>query len=320
MKNGKLMLAALAVVALTLPGPAAAQDYPAKQVEVIIPFDAGGGADSAQRLFNKYAEPIIGQPIVAVNRPGAGGATGWAELVRAPADGYTLAIITPPFSIIPAIVKPKQTGYTLDQFTNICIYAVVPDVLFVREESPYKTLEDLVTFAKENPEKLKVANTGALGADFMTTLLIENATDTKFTQIPFSGGAPALQATLAGTADAQVASTNYIQSQAGALRPLAIAKSERDPQFPDLPTFTELGYPVVSERFRALAGPPDLPKEVVDYWSDVCEKVTADPAFEEEFAKLGAPVEYRGPEEATASIEEMTAGIQAVVEKNNLAE
>jgi tripartite-type tricarboxylate transporter receptor subunit TctC len=320
MKNKNLVLAAFTAFALALPGSAAAQDYPNKQVEIIIPFDAGGGADNAQRLFNKYAEPLIGQPIVAVNRPGAGGATGWAELVRAPADGYTLAIITPPFNLIPALVKPKQTGYTLDQFSNICIYAVVPDVLFVREDGPFKTLDELVTYAKETPGKLKVANTGALGADFMTTLLIENATGTKFTQIPFSGGAPALQATLAGTTDAQVASTNYIQSQAGALRPLAIATRERDPQFPDLPTFTELGYRVVSERFRALAGPPDLPQEIVDYWADICQKVTEDPGFQEEFAKLGAPVEYRGPEEATESIEAMTADMQKVVESNNLAE
>jgi tripartite-type tricarboxylate transporter receptor subunit TctC len=88
-------LAAAGVLALGL-APAAAQDYPSQSVDVIVPFDPGGGADSSQRAFNKYAEPIVGQPLVIVNKPGAGGTKGWAEMVRAEPDGYTLAIVTPP--------------------------------------------------------------------------------------------------------------------------------------------------------------------------------------------------------------------------------
>ena len=163
-----------------------------------------------------------------VNKPGAGGTKGWAELVRAKPDGYTIAIVTPPFNVIPALARPKQTGYTLDQFTNICTYAVVPDVLLVREDSPYKTLADLVKYAKANPKKIKAANTGTLGADFMTTLLIEKGTGIEFTQVPFTGGSKALQATLAGTTDAMVASALFAVAQKGKLRTLAIASEERD--------------------------------------------------------------------------------------------
>ena len=229
-----------------------------------MPFNPGGGADASQRTFNKYAEPIVGQSLVVVNKPGAGGTRGWAEFVHTKADGYTLAIETPPFSIIPALATPKQTGYTLDQFTHICIYAVVPDVLLVREDSEFKDLAGFVEFAKANPEKIKAANTGTLGADFMTTLLIENATDVKFTQIPFTGGSQALPGTLSGTTDAMVASALFAVAQKGSLRTLAIASQERDPNLPDVPTFTELGYDVVSERYRALAGPPELPDEMVE--------------------------------------------------------
>src|SRR5690606_3515035 len=121
--------------------------------------------------FNVLAEPLVGKPLVVVNKPGAGGATGWAELVRAKPDGYTLTITTPPFNTLPALVKPKQTGYTLDQFTNICIYAIVPDVLVVKEGSRFEDLKSLVDFAKKNPKKVKAANTGTLGADYMTTLM-----------------------------------------------------------------------------------------------------------------------------------------------------
>ena len=137
--------------------PANAADYPDRSVSIIVPFNPGGGADSSQRTFNKFAEPFVGKSLVIVNKPGAGGTRGWAELVRKKADGYTLAIVTPPFNVIPALARPKQTGYTLDQFSNICIYAVVPDVLLVPKDSKWKTFAEFVKDAKTRPGKLKVA-------------------------------------------------------------------------------------------------------------------------------------------------------------------
>lgn len=313
---------AAAGLALAWSGPAATQPtgYPSRQVEFIVPFNPGGGADASQRTFNKHAEPIAGKPLVIVNRPGAGGATGWAELVRARPDGYTLAVVTPPFNIIPALVKPKQTGYTLDQFTNVCIYAIVPDVILVREDSAWRTLADLVKHAKANPKKVKAANTGTLGADFMTTLLIESATGAEFTQIPFTGGAQALQATLAGTTDVMVASSLFAVAQKGKLRTLAIATEKRDPLVPDVPTFKELGYDVVSERYRAIAGPPGLPAEVVEYWGRVCKQVVDNPQFREEMDRIGQPPAYRGPAEAKTAIEQMTRDMKALVDKHRLAQ
>jgi tripartite-type tricarboxylate transporter receptor subunit TctC len=318
-KITRLGLAAASVLALGL-GPAAAQNYPERAIDFIVPFDPGGGADASQRTFNKFAEPIVGQPLVIVNRPGAGGTVGWAEMVRAEPDGYTLAIVTPPFNVIPPLARPQQTGYTLDQFTYVCVYAVVPDVLLVREDSDFETLADLVDYAKANPEKIKAANTGTLGADFMTTLLIENATGTRFTQIPFTGGAEALQGTLAGTTDAMVASALFAVAQQGTLRTLAIAAPERDPNIPDVPTFKELGYDVVSERYRVLGGPPGLPQEIVDYWADVCQQVTSNDDFRAEMNDLGQPPAYRGPAEAKASIDAMQQDMQALVDTYGLAE
>lgn len=314
-----LGLAAASVLALG-PAVAAAQDYPSDTVEFIVPFNPGGGADASQRTFNKYAEPIVGQSLVIVNKPGAGGTQGWAEMVRAEPDGYTLAIVTPPFNIIPALARPQQTGYTLDQFTYVCIYAVVPDVLLVHEDSDFETLDDLIAYAKENPGQIKAANTGTLGADFMTTLLIENATGMEFTQIPFTGGAEALQGTLAGTTDVMVASSLFAVAQKGTLRTLAIASPERDPNIPDVPTFNELGYDVVSERYRVLGGPPGLSEDVVSYWADVCQQVTSDEEFRAEMNELGQPPAYRGPDEAAESIDTLREQMQALVDEYDLAE
>jgi tripartite-type tricarboxylate transporter receptor subunit TctC len=312
-------LAAAGILTLGL-GPVQAQDYPSRAIDVVVPFNPGGGADASQRTFNKYAEPIVGQPLVIVNKPGAGGTKGWAEMVRMDPDGYALSIVTPPFNVIPALARPKATGYTLDQFTYICIYAVVPDVLLVREDSEFETLADLVDYAKANPGKIKAANTGTLGADFMTTLLIENATGTQFTQIPFTGGSEALQGILAGTTDAMVASALFAVAQQGTLRTLAIAAPERDPNIPDVPTFTEQGYDVVSERYRVLGGPPGLSADLVDYWADVCQQVTSNEDFRSEMNELGQPPAYRGPDEAKESIGAMQERMQAIVDANNLAE
>jgi tripartite-type tricarboxylate transporter receptor subunit TctC len=314
-------LVALVAVGAALGCPAAAAEaYPARTVQFIVPFAPGGGADVSQRAFNKYAEALVKHPLPIINKPGAAGVTGWAELVRQKPDGYTLTVLTPPFNILPALVKPKQTGYKLDQFKNICIYAVVPDVLVVREDGPFKTLDDFVKFARANPKKVKTANTGTLGADFMTTLLIENATGIDTTQVPFNSGALALQGTLAGTTDAFVASTLYAVSQKGTLRTLAVASPTRDLMIPDVPTFKELGYDVISERYRVLGGPAGMPGEVVDYWANICRQVTDNPGFRDEMLKLGQPVAYRGPADSDRELAKMTADLTAVIVKNKLAE
>lgn len=317
--SAAIVFAAVGAVALA-PAASAADSYPDRSIEVIVPFNPGGGADSSQRTFNKFAEPIVGKSLVVVNKAGAGGTRGWAEFVRKDADGYSMAIVTPPFNVIPALARPKQTGYTLDQFTNICIYAVVPDVLLVREDSEFKTVADLVKFAKANPKKIKVANTGKLGADLMTTLLIQDATGAEFTPIPFTGGSKSFKGILDGTTDAMVSSARFAVKGKGKLRTLAVTSEKRVPELPDVPTFKELGYDVISERYRAFAGPKDLPKKVVEYWSDVCEKVTKDSGFQAAMNKLGQPPVFRGPDDAQASIDGIAKRMKTLVDKYDLAQ
>ena len=311
---------AIAVAALVGAGQAAAQDYPSRTVEVIVPFAAGGGADASQRLFNKYAEKLVGQRLPVTNKPGAGGVIAWAELVRAAPDGYTLAYTAPPVNIIPVLAKPKETGYTLDQFQNICVYAVVPDVLLVPEASPYKTFKDLVAYAKANPKKIKIANTGTLGADFMTGLMIESAAGMETTPLPFNSGAQGNQATLAGVADAMIGSALHAVSQKGTMRTLGIAAPERHSMVPDIPTFREQGFDVVSERYRGIVGPKGMPAEIVSYWADICKKVTDNPDFKAEMLKTGQPVAYKSPTEMQAATDKLATDMKALVDKYKLAE
>jgi tripartite-type tricarboxylate transporter receptor subunit TctC len=300
--------------------PANAADYPDRSVSIIVPFNPGGGADSSQRTFNKFAEPFVGKSLVIVNKPGAGGTRGWAELVRKKADGYTLAIVTPPFNVIPALARPKQTGYTLDQFSNICIYAVVPDVLLVPKDSKWKTFAEFVKDAKTRPGKLKVANTGKLGADLMTTLLIEDAAGIKMTKVPFTGGSKSFKAILSGTVDVMVGSAKFAAKGKGRLRTLGITSKKRAAGLPDIPTFTEQGYKVVSERFRAFAGPKGISQKVIDYWGDICKKTVNDSGFVAAMKKIGQPAQYRGPAAAQASIDGMAKRMKALVDKYGLAQ
>ena len=312
-------LAAVAgATALILPMAAAAQFAPSRAVEITVPFSAGGGADTSQRTFNKYAEPIVGQSLVVVNRPGAGGTVGWAQFVNSGTDGHSLAITTEPFNIIPALVQPSQTGYRLDQFVHACIYAAVPDVFAVRADSPHQTFADLVTHARANPGQVTASNTGALGADFMTMLLVEDKAQVDFTQVPFTGGSQALQGLLAGTVDVMVASAVFAAAQEGQVRTLATGAAQRDASMPNVPTLTELGYDVVSERFRAVALPAGTAPEVVNYWAGVCEQVTANPDFQAEMAALGQPVVFHGPERARELVDAFIAEMQGLVETYNL--
>ncbi len=140
--NVSILLAFLLMLMSMGPTISFAADYPNKPIQTIVPFAPGGGADVSQRIFNKYAAPIVGKSMVIVSKPGAGGTTGWAELVRSKPNGYTLSIITPPYNIIPPLVRPKQTGYTLDQITYLCVYGIVPDVLYAKEGGKYKTVKD----------------------------------------------------------------------------------------------------------------------------------------------------------------------------------
>lgn len=315
-KAGVLALAAGALGVVH----ASAQDYPSRTIEMIIPFGAGGGSDINQRIFNKYAEAEVGHTILAVNKPGAGGVIGWAEAVAAAPDGYTLMSVTAPQNVLPAILSPAETGYTNDQFNYICAYSVLADVILVRMDSPFQTLQDLVDYAKENPGRVTVANTGTLGADYMVTVMIEDATGTEMTKVPFNSGAEGNQATLSGTTDAQVASALHAVARQDDMRTLGIASAERSEMVPDVPTFREQGFDIISERFRVVAGPVGLEQSVVDYWADVCERVTQNAEFVAEMENVGAPVEFRGPEETSSAINDMVAAMERLADQYNIGQ
>jgi tripartite-type tricarboxylate transporter receptor subunit TctC len=296
-----------------------ADSYPEGRTEWIVPFAAGGGADASFRIFQKYAEEIAGVTMTIVNVEGAGGVTGWTQFLNSEPDGYTLSLATPPFNIIPEVLQPDDTPYTLDQFQYMCVFANSPNAIFVQEaDDRFDTLEDLLDYARENPGQLTAGTTGAVGTDSFHMYQLQSAAGVEFTLVPFDSGAEVAQALASGSIDVKFSDTSWIELQAGALKALAVSSEERHPSFPDVPTYVENDYEVIGARLRAPAAPPGTPDNVIQFWQDVCEQVTQDTDFQEEMGAIGQPVEFLTAEDATALIDRLEEDIRAVVEEQGL--
>ena len=237
----------------------------------------GGGATSSQRLFNKYAEPIVGQRAADRNKPGAGGVIGWAETGARRARRLHARRSSRRRERDPgALARPKQTGYTLDQFKMSASTRSSPTCCWSARTAEFKTFKDLDRVRQGEPKKIKVANTGTLGADFMTTLLIENAAGMRDHPDPVHSGAQALQAR-SPARPTRWSQRLFAVAQQGTMRTLGIASPERDPNIPDIPTFKEHGFDVVSERYRVLGGPPGCRTRSSATGPTICEQVTSNP-------------------------------------------
>ena len=292
------------------------EGYPEGSIDMIIPFTAGGPADASGRAFNQYAQELTGTTFSAVNIEGAGGVTGWAQFVESEPDGYTLTIATPPFNIIPAVMNPEQTPYTLDQFQYICTFANVPNGIYIRsDDERFETLEDVIQFATENPGALTVGMTGAAGTDMVHMRILEGEAGVEFTPVPFDGGADAAQALAGGQVDLMVSDVTWAELQEEALTMIAVAAEERHEKYPDTPTYQEAGYDVVGARLRTVAAPPGTDESIINYWSDVCQQLTENPEFVEDMEALGQPVGYLDPQGTRELVDDMTADIEFVVEE-----
>ena len=295
-----------------------ADDYPTDTVEFTVPFAPGGGADNAQRVFNPYAEEIIGQDITVLNREGAGGTIGWAEVLEEEPDGYSMTIGAVPFNTLPVLLNPEDVDYELDDFTYACVWAVVPDVVYVDADSEWETLDDLLDDARERPGELLAGNTGAAGTDALATLMLEEEAGVEFEQVSFEGDAESLQAVQAGTIDVMFTGSSHVFAFEDELRPLAIATEERHEVFPDIPSMHELGYEVESARYRSVAGSADLPDHVIEYWEDVCEQVVDDEDFRDDMLDQAQPPQFLNHEEAMEEINNLSDRYRDIIEEHGI--
>lgn len=285
-------------------GSALAQQYPEKPIEVIVGFSAGGGVDITARTLAPYLEKELGQPVVVVNKPGAGGAIAWTDVAQSKPDGYTLGSINYP-AISGVTAKAGLAFDPIETFTFLGNVVLEPNVIAVPANSPHKTLADAIAFLKANPSGLSYGATGSTSLDGLTALAIETAAGVRFRVVNFEGGPDMITAALGGHIDALGLGVAEVLPyyKDGSLRVLGVGGSERSPYFPDVPTFAEQGYPIpINGSSRGLLMPAGADEAVVAKLRQAIEKAAAMPEYQEKSKGFGQDVAFSPGEEVAAAV------------------
>jgi tripartite-type tricarboxylate transporter receptor subunit TctC len=290
-------LAATVAALLMTATAASAQDFPTKPVELIIPFGPGGSHDLTARAVASVAHQYLGQPLLVVLKPGGGGAVGSQQVIRAKPDGYTLLFGGSGPNTTFALVQKAPIGP--DQFTPVARINYSASFLAVRTDAPWKSLRELVDYAKKNPGKLNFANTGPWGAADLPMRMLAKAAGFEYNNIPHDGGGPSMLAVLGGHADATIGFTAQLMPQivAGKMRVLGFTDVKRHPDLPNVPTMKEEGYDVVFTMWRAVLAPKGIPPAVVDKLEGAFKKLSQDKSFIALIKSLGDEVQFQGGKE-----------------------
>jgi tripartite-type tricarboxylate transporter receptor subunit TctC len=296
---------ALLVAGLLLVGATAAlggEAYPTKPIQLIVPYGAGGSTDVLARAISQVSPRHFPQPVVVVNKAGGGGIPGRVDVVKARPDGYTLLF---GWGSGEDFVVPHQRSLPYDPFKDfeiICRMSVHSIVLAVPGTSPHKDLAEFVKWAKAKDNVTASVSTKGASVD-ITFLLFAKAAGLKVTTIPGTGGADAVTKLVGGHVDFGGGHPSEVlpHIKAGRMRGLAVAFEKRDPSVPDIPTFREFGYDVVTAgSVKGVAAPKGTPKEILDYLAGKFKAVSEDPEFHKIMKDIGQPVMYQGPEEYMA--------------------
>lgn len=274
------MMALFAVVST----PSVAQ-FPDRSINYVIPFVPGGESDIAARLQGKVASKLTGKDFVVQNKAGAGGALAWGQLNSMPADGYTVVGSNLPHLILQPL--EGQVQYKTDDITNVFFFHFTADALVVAADSPYKTFADFAAAARTNPGKLSIAGSGTNSANHMAFQRMEVQGKLKLTYIPFKGTGELSTAVLGKHVDAALTYPTFALANKEKTRMLAVATLSRMPQFPNTPTFKELGYDWVDGAYRGVAVPKATPEAVRKLISDLFLKINSDPEHRKQMQDNG---------------------------------
>ncbi|WP_431280955.1 Bug family tripartite tricarboxylate transporter substrate binding protein [Humitalea sp. 24SJ18S-53] len=280
----------LGLPSLLQPAHAQAPGYPNRPIRLVVPFPPGGSTDTAARLIAEYLGQRLGQSIVVENRGGAGGVVGTDAVVKSPPDGHTLVFGTVSSTAINHPLFGSRMPYRADELAGIGLVLSAPNLILVRHDSRFRTLRDLVTFAKANPGVLNFGTTGPGSSVQMAGALLQLAAGIEVTAIPYRGGAQVLQELLAGRVDFIVDSipSAITLIQDGQLRVLAVTDLVRASVLPDAPTTTEEGFPdVQSTAWFGLLAPAQTPRPIIERLGRDLAAVLEEPGVQARFASLG---------------------------------
>lgn len=288
----KLFAAAAAALAFS-----AHAQYPTKPITMIVPFPPGGVADIVGRPLAASMEKTLGQPVVVVNRTGAGGSVGMTAAAKADPDGYTILMALSSISIFPVSdpLQGRAAPYQISDFVPIALVTADPTVLVVGGASPYKTIDDFVAAAKANPGKINFSSSGVFGTLHVAMEMFAGAAGIKLFHVPYQGGGPAVRALLSGEVQALASGPAAAigQIQAGKMRALAGWGAKRLELMPELPTFKELGYKDVEFYiWSGVVAPAGTPAAAQHKLRAAVRAAVADPMFSGAMGKVRTPINY----------------------------
>lgn len=296
-KTALTLVLTVLTVAWLLGLTAAAQEFPAKPIELVLPYGPGGSHDLTARAVASVAHQYLGQPLLVVLKPGGGGAVGSQQVIRAAPDGYTLLFGGTGPNTTFALVQKAPIGP--DQFTPVARINHSPIIFAVRADAPWTSLREAVDWMKQNPGKFNFANTGPWGAADLPMRMLAKAAGVEYNNIPHDGGGPALLAVLGGHADATFGFSPQLLPQvaAGKMRALGVTDVKRHRDFPSVPTVREQGFDVVFTMWRAVLAPRGTPPAIVEKLEAAFRRLSEDRSFQALIRSLGDEVQFQGSKE-----------------------
>lgn len=284
-----LMLALASLVAVS--APALAQPYPARPITWVVPFTPGGVTDTTSRAISKKMGEVLGQTFVVENRPGVGGSLASEQVAKAAPDGYTVLYGTSGTMAANLALYKNLKYEPLKDFIPVHGMLMSPTVLVVEASRPYKTMAELIDFARANPGVLNYGSAGPGTGTHLTSEMVQTKTGTKMTHVPYKGSVPALQDLLGGRLDLMYDYTVTLlpHIKSGRLRALAVMGPKRLPALPDVPTIGEAGFPgLESSSWSGIVVPAGTPDAVVKKLSQAMNAALTDPAVVTPFEQIGS--------------------------------
>jgi tripartite-type tricarboxylate transporter receptor subunit TctC len=315
-------LAASALTALIFLGgglTSALAAFPDRPIRIVVPFAPGGGTDLIARTLGQGMAQILGQAVVIDNKPGAGTMIGTDLVAKSPADGYTVVIASFAHAVNPGLVT--KLPYVTDKaFSPVILIGRGPNVLVVRQASPFKTIKDVLIAAQASPEKLTYASQGNGTSAHMAGEMFTNLAQVKMTHIPYRGAGPALTDLLGGQVDMMfaTAAAASVHLDSGKLRAIAVTSAERSPALKGVPALAETvpGYAV--ESWYGLYVPAGTPSEAIDKLNSAARKAVLTEAFHKKIEQEGLIVSVGSPEELDQYVKREEARWRKLVRENNI--
>lgn len=308
MKRRTAMLASTGLALPWLAGQAAAQaPYPNRPIRLVVGFAAGGPTDVIGRIIAQDMSNTLGQPVVVENRTGANALIATQLVAREAPDGYTILLATLSHSVN-AILMPNNSYRPIEDFTPIGLVSLLPLIAVTGAGTPYQTLKDVVDAARATPDSVSYGSAGNGGSAHLAAALLATRSGTQMTHVPFRGNGPALTEVMAGRVSFMFYPMIGIQEYVakGQLRPLAVSTAERSPDYPNVPTTREIGYPGFEDYTQGLGlvGPARTSAAVVEKLNAALRASLARPETAERIRGLGGIVSVSSPAEYGAFLRE----------------